>query len=120
MGVFVSGFQIYLLTDNYEAFESHLSPSFGVVSAKRRKGPFCLSDVGMICSLLHYPCLFAHFLLIQHHTSEPTLDFPFHSCCAMWAIFRLSSTYAEFWTKFLPLLPGQSAVLPYIGLLSLR
>lgn len=29
MGVFVSGFQIYLLTDNYEAFESHLSPGFG-------------------------------------------------------------------------------------------
>lgn len=71
------------------------------VSGKRREGPFLL--VWSRCDLFSPALavsLFPYCLLVQHHTSDPHLDFPFHSCCAAWAIFHLSSTYSMFLSQF--------------------
>lgn len=78
---------------------------------------FCLSNLGVIWSVLPLLCLFFLFHSASYHWFIIQLSFPFLLCCL--AVFHFSSTYAMFLSQFLPLLFCQSAFLLYTSFLSL-
>lgn len=99
--------------DQWGLWIMSLSRFWWGVPAKKREGPSCSSDLGVICSLLHLQCLF--FPTISSVSIIPLIyHWTFHSIPAV--LFELSfiSQHILCLSQFLPLVPGQSGFLHYI------